>query len=141
MTQDPLPADEWAAETSDQVEEPDKPPPKMLYANLAEFVECELAPMYQRPIDDDGRNPTWCPDWWKHREAQLRLDVLWRAFEHLRLDGKLGLSTWLRDHVDHHMPILLDTNGPLHGCNIERGHSDRLAGLICNPPPPHLFGA
>jgi hypothetical protein len=140
MTQDPLPADEWAAETSDPVEEPDTPPREMLYADLDEFVRTELAPMYQRPIDDDGRNLTWCPKWWKHREAILRLDVLWRSFEHLRHDGKTGLSVWLRDHVDHHMPILMDTNGPLHGCNVERGHVDRLSGLPCEPPPDGLFG-
>jgi hypothetical protein len=132
----PVPEDEW--EPSDKPKRKRKP----LYANLDKFVRTELAPMYQRPIDEDGRTLTWCPQWWKHREAMLRLDVLWRAFEHLRLDGALGLSVWLRDHVDHHMPILMDTNGPMHGCNIEKGHAEgRLAGLPCEPPPPDLFGA
>lgn len=139
MTEDPVPEDEWK-DASDPVENPATPPRKRLYANLLEFVETELGPMYQRPIDDDGRNLTWCPKWWRHREAMLRLDVLWRAFEHLRHDGKTGLSEWLRDHVDHHMPILLDTNGPLHGCSPERGHVEgRVTGLVTDPPPEGLF--
>ena len=54
---------------------------------------------------------------------------MWRAWEHLRLDSALGIFTWLRDHADPHMTVLLDADGPLKGCSGRNGHSER-------PPAP-----
>ncbi|MEJ7784942.1 MAG: DUF4913 domain-containing protein [Solirubrobacteraceae bacterium] len=34
-----------------------------------------------------------------------RLEALWRSWEYLRLDGNLGISVWMRDHLDHHMAV------------------------------------
>ena len=77
-------------------------------------------------------------EWWRHDEAVARLDALWRAWEHLRLDPATGLSVWFRDHADHHMSILLDADGPLKGCDAT--HSQRpLDPLPYDPPPPGTF--
>ncbi|PVE19866.1 hypothetical protein DDA93_00390 [Arthrobacter sp. Bz4] len=62
-----------------------------------------------------------------------------RAWEHLRRDGKTGMSSWWREHADHHMPILLSTDGPFKGCTPEKGHNPRLDPLPCAPAPAGLF--
>lgn len=114
---------------------PPEAPPQTFYPSLPEFVADQLAPMYRRPLG----TLIWCPMWWKHAEAIARLEALWRSWEHLRLEPALGMSVWFRDHADVHMPVLLDSNGPFHGCNEERGHSPRLAALPVEAPPERLF--
>ena len=115
---------------------PGEPPPAPYFATVAEFVEQWLLPSYRRSVR--GHDRTWCPHWWEHPEALSRLDALWRAWEVLRLDPGTGLSVWWRDHCDHHMPVLLDANGPFKGC--EDGHSDRpLDPLPSQPPPDGMF--
>lgn len=122
--------DEW-----DEPEEKKSPP--LLYPDLATFVHEQLIPAYRRRLSS-GR--VWCRQWWKHPEAMARLDALWMAFEHLRHDTGTGMSIWWRDHVDHHMAVLLDPDGPMKGCDAERGiHNDRMEPLPCDPPPPGLF--
>jgi hypothetical protein len=53
----------------------------------------------------------WCLEWYFHPEAVSRVEALWRAWEHLRLDGATGISVWFKDHADHHMSVLLDPRG------------------------------
>src|ERR687885_17687 len=71
------------------VRAPDDGPPQLFYASLDEFVREQLAPMYRRALD--GTQRTWCPEWWRHAEAISRLEALWRAWEHLRLDPATGM--------------------------------------------------
>lgn len=78
---------------------------------------------------------TWCPQWWKHAEAISRLEALWRAWEFLRLDGTTGMGVWWRDNTDHHMSVLLSTDGPFKGCTPDDGHRPKLAPLPCEQPP------
>ena len=112
--------------------------PQLFYASVEEFVREQLAPMYRRSLD--GSERTWCPEWWRHAEAISRLEALWRAWEHLRLDPATGMSVWFRDHADHHMAILLDSNGPFKRCSAERGHVERqLDPLPLVEPPEGLF--
>jgi hypothetical protein len=140
--------DEWAAEyaTPDEFAEADHanapagtdPGPQLVYPSLDRFVTELLAPTWSRPID--GRHQTWCPSWWKHAEAIVRLEALWRSWEHLRLDPATGMSVWLRDHADHHMRVLTDPQlGPFKGCHPERGHGERLHPLPLSDPPEGLF--
>jgi len=117
-------------------EEPDAP--ELFYPNVAEFVSGKLATSYRRQLNVQG-GVTWCPQWWKHAEAISRLEALWRAWEFLRLDGTTGMSVWWRDHADHHMSILLSTDGPFKGCTPDDGHRAKLAPLPCEEPPPGLF--
>jgi hypothetical protein len=110
----------------------------MFYPNLAEFVRDTLATTYRRQLDV-GAGVTWCPQWWRHPEAISRLEALWRAWEFLRLDEDTGMSVWWRDHADHHMPVLLSTDGPFHGCSPDGGHHTKVAPLPCEEPPVTFF--
>lgn len=111
--------------------------PGTFYDALDQFVERQLAPMWRRQLD---LSAVWCPEWWRHAEAITRLDALWRAWEHLRLEPALGISVWLRDHADHHMAVLLNPHGPFQYCNLDKGHSTRLEPLPVLSPPAGLFG-
>ena len=106
------------------------------YATLEDFVRELLAPMYRRTLD--GTDRSWCPEWWRHAEAISRLDALWRAWEHLRLDPYTGMSVWFRDHADHHMAVLLDSEGPFKRCSPLKGHR-ALDELPLEPAPEGLF--
>lgn len=121
-----LPADEWAEPAA----------PALFYPTLDRFVAEQLAPLYRRPL---GHGRTWCPQWWRHAEAITRLEALWRSWEQLRLEPALGMSVWLRDHADPHMAVLLDPDGPFHGCSPAKSHGARLAPLPVEAPPDGLF--
>ncbi len=95
--------------------------PATLFADVGEFVTEYLAQVYRRHVE--GRTRTWCPQWWRHAEALIRLEGLWRAWEQLRTDPAFGMSTWFRDHADPHMAVLLDPDGPFRRCSADRGHS------------------
>lgn len=114
----------------------DSPPPPR-YATLPEFVDdflLEIAWTGHKEV-------TWCPQWWKHPGAIVRLDALHRAFEHLRLDPATGMSAWLRDHADHHFRVLTDPNGVFRGCS-ESGHdAERERVFTAETAPDGLFAA
>ncbi|WP_427005449.1 DUF4913 domain-containing protein [Pseudarthrobacter sp. H2] len=80
-----------------------------------------VLPTYVRDVDD--RSAKWCMDRYFHPEAVSRVEALWRAWEHLRLDGATGMSVWWRDHADHHMRVLLDPKGSFYNRDIS-GHRD-----------------
>ena len=113
------------------------PAPELYYPDVVAFVTLQLVPMYRRPLG--GQGVTWCPEWWRHAEAIARLEALWRAWEHLRLDPATGMSVWFRDHADHHMAVLLSADGPFKGCKPKEGHGGRLDALPLTPPPDDLF--
>lgn len=107
-------------------------PPEPYFRDLMTFVKDYLSPMYRRALS--GSATTWCPEWWKHSEAIARLEALWRAWEFLRLDPHTGMSVWFRDHADHHMGVLLSSEGPFKGCKPE-SHGERLKPLPLTRPP------
>ncbi|MBA3807277.1 MAG: DUF4913 domain-containing protein [Solirubrobacterales bacterium] len=112
--------------------------PALYYPDVETFMRELLAPTYRRSLS--ANSLTWCPEWWRHAEAIARLEALWRAWEHLRLDPATGMSVWYRDHADHHMAVLLNADGPFKGCSPEKGHAqDRLAPLDSTPAPNGLF--
>ncbi|WP_240644289.1 DUF4913 domain-containing protein [Antribacter gilvus] len=110
-------------------------PPELFYRNVDEFVREFLRYVYRRPVD--GRYSFWSPRWWKYDEALNRLEAMWRAWEHLRLDPATGPSVWWRDHADPHMRVLLSPHGPF------RRETDVVATdgepLPYEPPPEGLF--
>lgn len=93
------------------------------YPDLPGFVQHVIVAVFLRRLD--GRTRTWCPYWWEHPEAVLRLDALWNSWEYCRLDQSLGMSSWLRDHADYHLGPLLDPDGTFRGCSPDRGHTPR----------------
>lgn len=107
--------------------------PELVYGNVVEFVEDYLQPLYRR------RTSAWCPEWWKHPEATVRLQALWLSWEQLRTDPALGLSVWLRDHFDHHMTILVSGDGPLKGCKPSGHKPSGDYELKTTTPPAGLF--
>lgn len=116
------------------------PPGKseLCYPTLTEFVSDFLVEVGW--VDTNTSSRIWCSEWWRHTAAIVRLDALHRSFEALRLDPALGMSTWLRDHLDPHMAVLTDPAGPLKGCGGTRGHdADRQRVLPCAGVPEGLF--
>ena len=78
----------------------------------------------------------WCPKWWAHPEAVLRLTALWRAWETLRLEPGPGMSTWWTLHFDPHMRLLTDAErGPFAHCT--RGHAEGKPGPLPLEKPGH----
>ena len=114
---------------------PPEEPPALQFPDSPTWVQDWLAPFYRRAF---GQNRVWCQTWWEHPEAVLTLDALWRAWEHLGLDGATGMSVWLRDHYRPHMDALTDPDGPMRSCTPER-HQDRPEPLPVGKPPDGLF--
>lgn len=109
--------------------------PQLVYGNVSEFVDQFLRHAYRRKTS--GRlAPWWSGEWWKHDEAVMRLEALWRAWEHLRLDPATGMSVWWRDHADHHMRMLMADDGPFHGSSDAIPYGEPLTHV---PPPEGLF--
>lgn len=113
-------------------------PPALHYATVDEFVREFLVHVLW--VDVSAHARIWCPEWWRHPAAIVRLEALHRSFEQLRLDPAQGMSVWLRDHADVHMVVLTDPNGPLKGCSVAKGHDDRRDRVIpATPAPEGLF--
>ncbi|WP_040797133.1 DUF4913 domain-containing protein [Nocardia higoensis] len=106
---------------------------KPVYSSVVEFVENYLSVVYRRQVTDISET-VWCPEWFAHAEAVVRLDALWRAWEHLRRDPATGLSVWLLDHADPHMTKLFDPRGPFKYCSVRNGHKDMLNPLPLRSP-------
>jgi len=50
------------------------------------------------------------------------------------------MSVWWRDHADHHMTRLLDTNGAFKGCTRDQHQQNgKLEPLPWGTPPPELY--
>lgn len=113
--------------------------PRLYYGSVEEFVREYLVNVYRRTVN--GRARVWAARWWEHNEAIIRLEALWRSWEHLRLDAATGMSVWLRDHADHHMGVLLDPDGPFAGAdpNDPQNQNRRGEPLPYAAAPPGLF--
>ena len=101
--------------------------PRLFYGSVDEFVRERLIHIYKRKVgpQNDGHY-RWAADWWNYPEALARLEGMWRAWEHLRLDAATGSSIWWIEHADHHMPILLDPDGPFSKSTDRNKHGDPL---------------
>ncbi|MBX9246210.1 DUF4913 domain-containing protein [Actinotalea ferrariae] len=109
--------------------------PTLAYGSVDEFVRDYLRHVYKRSLDP--RNRRWAPDWWRYDEAVIRLEALWRAWEHLRLDPGTGMSTWLLHHADPQMAALFDKDGPFAAAaEVQTSRGDPLP---YSPPPPGMF--
>jgi hypothetical protein len=113
--------------------------PTLYYGSVDEFVREYLRHVYRRRID--GRNRVWAARWWEHDEAVIRLEALWRAWEHLRQDPATGMSVWWRDHADHHMAMLMSPEGPFSAADPGAKENQTRKGdsLPYQPPPAALF--
>ena len=114
--------------------------PARRYETLDEFVGDFLVSALW--IDLTGQSRIWCPEWWRHPGAIMRLDALHRSFEALRQDPGTGMSTWILHHADPHMVALTNPQGVFKGCSVEGGHdANRERDITIIPPPAGLFTA
>lgn len=89
------------------------------YGCVDVFVEEFVLAIWVHPIG--GRSlARWCAQWWRHAEAITRLEALWEAYEVMRRAPAPSLSTWLRDHLDHHMRVVTDQDGPFWECTEDQ---------------------
>lgn len=109
--------------------------PRLYYGSTAEFVREYLRHVYKRKID--GNRTFWSLRWWASDEAIARLEAMWLAWEHLRLDPATGPSVWWRDHADPHMAVLLSSVGPFGKESQVRSGLDQ--PLPHEEPPDGLF--
>lgn len=110
---------------------PGEPEPQLVYSNAVEFFAELMARSYVREVNE-GAPFAWCPEWYKHPEALIRMEAIWRAWEHLRLEPALGVSSWWLNHADPHMRILMDTEGPFKKCAYD-GHKPPAPGKAALP--------
>lgn len=123
---DPVPDDEEEAQA-----------PTLYYGSVAEFVKEFVCPVFRREVGESGRSEyRWSARWWESAEAIIRLEALWRSWEHLRLDPATGMSVWLRDHADHHLGVLMSPGGPW-ARSKDSARADE--PLPYDPPPADLF--
>ena len=113
--------------------------PTLYFGSVDEFVREYLRNAYRRRID--GKHRIWAAHWWEYDEAVIRLEALWRSWEHLRQDPSTGMSVWWRDHADHHMSVLMDPQGPFHAADAASRENQETKGgpLPYVAPPLGLF--
>ncbi|MFG2329971.1 DUF4913 domain-containing protein [Streptomyces sp. NPDC048604] len=115
----------------------EEPSRALVFPGLEAFVAEYLVQILGR--DAAGPVYAWCPDWWQHAEALVRLSAMWRAFEYLRLDSSLGMSSWWLHHADPHLAVLLHpVTGPFAACKAAGGHVS-LPPLPVTPAPPGVL--
>lgn len=105
--------------------------PQPVFASVEEWVAGQFLPVYRRPLGGEYR---WCGQWWQHAEAIIRLTALWHSWETLRLEPGTGIATWLRDHLDHQLLVLLGRSGPFAQCS-EDEHIEQPQATTSPPPP------
>lgn len=87
--------------------------PTLYFGSVDEFVREFVCPIFRRNVGEEGRaDYRWSARWWESAEAIARLEAMWRAWEHLRMDASTGTSVWFRDHADHHLGVLMSPTGP-----------------------------
>lgn len=129
---------DWGEDLDKDITQQDGSEPTLYFGSVDEFFRDYLRHVYKRRID--GRTRYWAARWWEYDEAAIRLEALWRAWEHLRLDPATGMSSWWRDHADYHMRILMDPDGPFSAVEAsEENTCKKGAPLPYTPPPAGMF--
>jgi Domain of unknown function (DUF4913) len=105
-------------------------PPQPMYGSVEAWVTGQFLPMFRRPLGGEFR---WCSQWWQHAEAITRLTALWHSWETLRLEPGTGMAAWLRDHLDHQLPVLLGRGGPFAQCS-EDEHIEPREARVADAP-------
>ena len=131
---------EWDDEPAAvSVEEPSNAPepedqPPLFYGNVDQFVREVVVTTFRRRVGPQAKH-RWAADWYRNAEAVMRLDAMWRAWEHARHEAA-GMAEWLHDVADLQMTILLDPEGPFRSAQDSNGPDEPLP---YEQPSAHLF--
>lgn len=98
---------------------------------LIGWVHRHVAAVIARPLRGEIK---WCPRWWEHPEAVFRFEALRRAWTQLAPEAGVGMSVWIRDHLDPCLRELLSPLGPFADCS----HNERFRTLTEHVPSPTL---
>lgn len=96
-----------------------------VHADAVDFFERYFRHVYKRRVGVRNQY-RWSARWWEIPEALVRVDAIWRAWESLSADPSTGMSSWLRDHADYHMAILLSPDGPMANAEDSNQHGEPL---------------
>jgi len=105
-------------------------PAKPVYPDVVSFVNGYVATVTDTRV---GGPVAWCPRWWEHPAAVVRLTALWVSWEVLRLRPD-GMSAWFVGHYDPHMRALLDGDrGPFSRCHKAHQPASHLSVELPGP--------
>lgn len=107
------------------------PKPTTLFPDFQTWMVEWLIPIIHRPLRG---GVTWCPEWWRHAEAVVRLDAVWRAWEEARSEGGSAMAHWWQAYFDTTFAELTSDRGPFASCK-DKVHDGKLEMLPCNPAP------
>ncbi|WP_017585617.1 DUF4913 domain-containing protein [Nocardiopsis ganjiahuensis] len=96
-----------------------------LHTDAVDFFDRYFRHVYKRRVGVRNQH-RWSARWWDIPEVVIRMDAIWRAWESLSSDPTVGMSTWLRDHADYHMSILLSPDGPMANAEDSNQHGEPL---------------
>ncbi|WP_280188047.1 MULTISPECIES: DUF4913 domain-containing protein [Nocardia] len=96
--------------------------PRQLFSTVEEFVEGWVANLYRRDVTTRNSLAAWCPRWWEHGEVYARMKTVHRAFEATRTGKGVESSLFWISHLDAHMRVILDPEGPFKYCSAAHGH-------------------
>lgn len=124
---------EPTTEHDDDVSQHDVPDedPGIDSGRLIGWVHRHVAAVIARPLRGEIK---WCPLWWEHTEAVFRFEALRRAWTQLAPEAGVGMSVWIRDHLDPCLRELLSPLGPFADCS----HNERFRTLTEHVPLPTL---
>lgn len=135
------PVEDWFADDPIPFELRDQPDPAAegsqgpvvpLCPDVESWVRDVYAATFVRKITQTQR---WCPSWWAHAEAVVRLETLWRTWEVARVaEHPDAMADWLRSTLDLINPVLLSPDGPFAGCTPDR-HTDPTPMPLLPAPP------
>lgn len=80
---------------------------------LPDFVDW-VASYYRRS------GVSWCREWWRHAEAVVAFEALWRAFEELRLVPGTGAAVFLKEYLEPMMRTLTSSGGTFGRCTSDK---------------------
>lgn len=80
--------------------------------------------LYMRRVGSRGSH-RWSAQWWDRPEGRIRIEALWLAWEHARMEPA-GISDWLLHHADPHMAVLMSPEGPFARSKDENDEGEPL---------------
>ncbi|WP_436771935.1 DUF4913 domain-containing protein [Yinghuangia sp. YIM S09857] len=129
--------DAAAADAKPAERRSDRSDAERVFPSLEAFVSY-VAEMF--PIDLSRSVHAWCPDWWRHPEAVVRLSAMWNAFEQRSTeDPATGLERWYREADLHLAELRHPVSGTFSRCSPTHGHTDAMAALPTAPAPPAVL--